>query len=322
MAKNTHVSDDGNVALDFSGYEEAEVEVADEVSNNEETEVETEVEENVTESIETAAEEPAEDEHEQVNRGVQKRIDRLTKKMREAERREQEALAYAQSVKSESEKLRTQVSTLDTGYLNEYGGRIAAEESTAKEELKQAMLANDTDAVVEAQTKIAQLAVSAQKHAEAERQMHVRQQQIQQQREQQAQQVQQQPQAQAQPAPPEPAPDPQAEAWAKKHEWFGTDEAMTYATFGIHKRLVEKEGFDPQSQEYYDEIDRQIVKAFPHKFGAEKETSKRPVQTVAGNSRSTSSGRKSRKVKLTPSQVAVANKLGVPLEEYAKHVKA
>lgn len=313
MTKNTHVSNDGNVDLDFSEYEEAEVTVGDEST---EAEAAPEVE------VEAAAEVEAEDEHEKVNLNVKKRIDRLTKKMREAERREQEAIQYAQSVKSEADKLKSQVSTLDTGYLAEYGGRIAAEENAAKEELKKAMLANDPDGVVEAQTKIAQLAVSAQKHADASRQMQVRQRQVQESREQAAQQPApvQQPQAQA--APPQAAPDPQAEAWAQKNPWFGKDDAMTYATFGIHKRLVEEEGFDPQSQEYYDEIDRRVEENFPHKFGATKEESKRPVQTVASASRSTSSGRKNRKVKLTPSQVAVANKLGVPLEEYAKHVKA
>lgn len=238
-----------------------------------------------------------------------KRIDRLTKLRREAERREQDALKYAESVKAEMEQLKSRMDNLDQGYVQEYSSRVAAEMQQAEANLKQAISIGDTDSAVAAQKQLASLAIAEDRARQA---------QIQHERRQPEetpvpQQPQAQPQQQAQRA------DPKAEEWADKNDWFGKDNTMTYAAFGIHKELVENEGFDPQSDEYYTELDKRIAEEFPHKFETNSTQSNRPVQTVASASRTAkSSGPK--KVKLTPSQVAIAKKLGVPLEDYAKQV--
>ena len=242
----------------------------------------------------------------------QKRIDRLTKLRREAERREKDALAYAEAVKKESEELRAKMRNLDQGYVQEYSGRVESELESAKTSLRQAMSIGDTDAAVEAQERLAQLSVAKERARQAQAQME---------RQRQAEPQQEQEPAQQNYNQSEPRrPDPRAEEWAEQNDWFGKDDAMTYAAFGIHKRLVESEGFDPTSEDYYSELDRRIADEFPHKLGKTGQQSSRPVQTVASASRTAkNSGR--RKVKLTSSQVAIAKKLGVPLEEYAKYVK-
>ena len=242
----------------------------------------------------------------------QKRIDRLTKLRREAERREKDAIAYAEAVKKESEELRAKMRNLDQGYVQEYSGRVESELESAKTSLRQAMSIGDTDAAVEAQERLAQLSVAKERARQAQAQME---------RQRQAQPQQEQEPAQQNYNQSEPRrPDPRAEEWAEQNDWFGKDDAMTYAAFGIHKRLVESEGFDPTSEDYYSELDRRIADEFPHKLGKTGQQSSRPVQTVASASRTAkNSGR--RKVKLTSSQVAIAKKLGVPLEEYAKYVK-
>lgn len=291
--------DDGNVDIDVGdNEEEQEVEVSVSGVSSEETDVE---------------EDEDSDEHQKYTAGVQKRIDRLTKKMREAERQREEALTYAKSVQTEADALKQRVESLDKGYMTEYGSRLTIEEQQVENELRAAIDRADTEATVAAQRKLSQLAVAKDRYETAK-----------QQQERQAQQqaaYQQQVRQQPQQAPQPQRPDPKAEDWASKNEWFGSDEAMTFAAFGIHKRLVEDEGFDPKSDEYYSELDDRIRTEFPHKFS--ESPSKRPVQNVVGNSRSTASaksGRNTRK-KLTPSQVAIAKKLGVPLEEYAKYVK-
>lgn len=242
----------------------------------------------------------------------QKRIDRLTKLRREAERREKDAIAYAEAVKKESEELRAKMRNLDQGYVQEYSGRVESELESAKTSLRQAMSIGDTDAAVEAQERLAQLSVAKERARQAQAQME---------RQRQAEPQQEQEPAQQNYNQSEPRrPDPRAEEWAEQNDWFGKDDAMTYAAFGIHKRLVESEGFDPTSEDYYSELDRRIAEEFPHKLGKTGQQSSRPVQTVASASRTAkNSGR--RKVKLTSSQVAIAKKLGVPLEEYAKYVK-
>lgn len=239
-----------------------------------------------------------------------KRIDRLTKLRREAERREQDALAYAQGVKKELEDMKARFENLDQGYVQEFTGRVDAELSQVKQQLSQAMSLGDSDAAVEAQQKLASLTLAQERARQA---------QVQQERRQQgSEEPQASPQASRQPAAPQ-AADPKAEQWAENNEWFGTDNTMTYAAFGIHRQLVENEGFDPSSDEYYNELDKRIAEEFPHKFETNSTQSNRPVQTVASASRTAkSSGPK--KVKLTPSQVAIAKKLGVPLEDYAKQV--
>lgn len=255
-----------------------------------------------------ASEEVTEEQKEKPVSDSKKRIDRLTKLRREAERREKDALQYAESVKAEMERLKSRMDSLDQGYVQEYTGRVQSELEQAKNDLRQAMSIGDTDAAVEAQTKISTLTVAQERARQAQIQHERRAQQPVE------QQIQQPPQAQA----PQ-QPDPKAEDWAERNTWFGKDQAMTYAAFGIHKELVEDEKFDPSSDEYYNELDKRIAAEFPHKFESNSVQSNRPVQTVASASRTAkSSGPK--KVKLTPSQVAIAKKLGVSLEDYAKQV--
>ena len=247
---------------------------------------------------------------------TQKRIDRLTKKMRTAEREREEALRYAQKVQQEADELKTRVTSMDQNYINEYSSRVDTQMSAAETKLKSAMEIGDTAQAVEAQKEISRLTIEADRASQAKaKQEYLK--------------NTPQPTQQAQPAPqPVKPPDPKAQKWAENNDWFGTDEAMTYAAFGIHKRMVENEGFDPSSNEYYSELDNRMRTEFPHKLngGAEapstESRSNRPAQTVASVSRSATSGRsKSRKVKLTPTQVDIAKRLGVPIEEYAKYVK-
>lgn len=314
---NTHEVDDGQVDLSFEEYEETTVNLPSE--EKKETE-EVAVEEPVKKEEEVkVAQESDEDEHDEVSKNVKKRIDRLTKKMREAERREQEAINYAKSVQAEAASMKSRLQTVDQGYMTEYGNRLNIEQTQTEQQIKDAMDRGDTDAVIKGQRKLAELAVSADRYKNVQRNREQQapdptQAQAPQPQTQQAQAP--QPQAFEQPAPQ--APDPKAEEWAAKNEWFGKDEAMTFAAFGIHKAMVENEGFDPKSDDYYDELDSRIKGKFPQEFN--NGSGKKPVQNVAGNSRSRSRGRKTQ-VKLTQSQVAIANKLGVPLEAYAKYVK-
>jgi hypothetical protein len=287
--------DDGTVDIEVGeGFEGQEVEIDD-----------------VSDQPEEKAFSESEDEHEEYSQSVKKRIDRLTKKMREAERQKEEAIKYAQGVQSEAESIKAKLNAVDQGYLNEYGGRLTAETHTAQEAFKRAIAVGDPDATLEAQKKLTELQFASNKLEEAKRV---------QSRRKPPEQAQQQPQAQQQQQYQQPAtrPDPRAEEWAEKNEWFGNDNTMTFAAYGIHKQLVD-EAFDPTSDDYYDELDKRIRGEFPHKF-SDTGAKRRTAQTVAGVSRTSSSnGRK--KVKLTPSQVAIAKKLNVPLEEYAKYVK-
>jgi len=242
---------------------------------------------------------------------TQKRIDRLTKKMREAERREKEAIRYAQAVQSEASNLKSRMDALDTNYVSEYTTRVTAQMSQAEEKLARAIEMGDSAATVEAQRELTRLAIQADRAEQAKHHQEVSRQQALATQEAAVRQN-----AQPQPQAPK-GPDPKAERWALRNSWFGQDEAMTYAAFGIHKTLIEDEGFDPQSDDYYTELDRRISDKFGKGANA---ASKRPAQTVAGATR-TSPGRSGKRVRLTSSQVAIAKKLGVPLEEYAKYVK-
>jgi len=270
-----------------------------------------------TKEVETKKEEPIievkeeKDEREEYSEGVKKRIDRLTYKIRESERREKEAINYAQQVKGERDTLQTKFDKLDDGYVNEFTGRVKSQLEAAKVNLKQAMSKGDVDAQIAANQTLARLAIEEERIKATEDQRKKYEESLKS-----AGQIGEQP---VQSKAPTPKPDPKAEAWAEKNEWFGKDEAMTYASFGIHKRLVEEDGFNPTSDEYYEEIDKRIRKEFPHKFDGGEQASNKPVQTVASASRTSRTGRKT--VRLTPSQVAIAKKLGVPLEEYAKYVK-
>ena len=262
-------------------------------------------------SVESNVEEGSEDQFEQAENATQSRINRLTKKMREAERRENEALNYAKQVQAEANSLKQRMSSLDTSYVNEYTTRVETQLAQTEKEMARAMELGDTQAAVEAQRKLTSLSIENDRASQAKMQQE-RQKEAASQPQQQAQPQQQQQQQQMR------RPDRKAEDWAEKNEWFGQDEAMTFAAFGIHKKLVEEEGFDPQSNDYYNELDQRISEKFRTPAN---NTSRRPAQTVAGVSRSTSGRSTGRKVRLTPSQVAIAKKLGVPLSEYAKYVK-
>ncbi len=300
-----------------SAAEEAQFEL--EVGDAVETEVEIETEDTEADAaLQDVSQEPdskQEDELENYSESVQKRINRLTKKMRDAEREREEALRYAQNVQNETDQIRQRMQTLDQGYMTEYGSRLNLEQQQAEANLKRAVELGDAEGTVEAQKALSRLAIAENNYAQAQRQAE------QQYQQQPAQQYQQQPQQQ-QPQQQQPRqPDAKAEEWAGKNSWFGTDEAMTFAAFGIHKKLIEDEGFDPTSNDYYNELDSRIKREFPHKFEQDSSASRRPAQNVAGVSRSSSSGRNGKRVKLSPTQVAIAKKLGVPLEEYAKYVK-
>ena len=298
---------DPMVELDVSG-DSVDVELKEKEEKKETPEVSVK-EEQPEEKKETKKEEK--DEREEYSEGVKKRIDRLTYKIREAERREKEAVNYAQQVKGERDTLQTKFDKLDDGYVNEFTGRVKSQLESAKIQLKDAVAKGDVDAQVAANQNLARLAIEEERIKATEEQRKKYEESLKN-----AGQIGDQP---VQSRVQQPKPDPKAEQWAEKNEWFGKDEAMTYASFGIHKKLVEEDGFNPTSDEYYEEIDKRIRKEFPHKFNGEEKASSKPVQTVASASRTSGTGRKT--VRLTPSQVAIAKKLGVPLEEYAKYVK-
>ena len=279
------------VELDLGDSQETEVEVSEDLSND------------------NGRSSSDDDQFQKAETSTQKRIDRLTKKMREAERREQEAIRYAQGVQNESQQIKQRMQTLDTNYVSEYSNRVSTQMQQAESALARAIEIGDSQATVEAQRALTGLAIQADRAAQAKAQSARAQQQ--------AQAAAQQQVRQPMPAQQPKRPDPKAEQLALKNSWFGSDEAMTYAAFGIHKKLVEEEGFDPQSDDYYTELDNRISSKF--NTGATA-SNRRPAQTVVGASRN-SSGRSGKKVRLTPSQVAIAKKLGVPLEEYAKYVK-
>ena len=262
-----------------------------------------------SEEQKTEKKEEVKDEHEKYSEGVQKRIAKLTKKMREAERQREEALAFARRIQDENKSLNSRVNVLDTDYVAEMEGRVKSSLLAAQQKLIAARDANDKKAEVEALTSISQLGYEQAKVAELKTKQEME-----------KKVAAEKPKEQAQPyQPTQTPPDPRAEDWATKNDWFGKDSAMTYTAFDLHRKLTEEEGFDPQTEEYYKEIDKRIRLEFPHKFDkpVEKTTSK-PTQTVASATRSPKTSRKS--VKLTPSQVAIAKKLGVPLEEYAKQL--
>ena len=252
------------------------------------------------------------DELKEYSDGVQKRIAKLTRKMREAERQKEEAVAYAQSIKHKNDEMEGRISKMDTSYVSEFESRVKTGLAAAKLALKNAIESQDVEAQIAAQQQLAALTmdearVNSLKVANENRPKP-------QQRE-----VNITPQQRA----PQQQSDPRAEDWASKNSWFGNDSAMTYTAFDIHKTLVEKEGFDPQSNDYYAEVDKRIRLEFPHKFDKVGDTSTeraKPAQNVASARRSASTGRK-KTVRLTPSQVAIAKRLGVPLEAYAKQLK-
>ena len=262
--------------------------------------------------VEQTKETASEEEMEGYGKKVQSRIDKLTKKLRESERREMAAVQYAQGVQNQAKELQSRVGNLDRGYVLEYGNRVKAETEDAKKRLKEAMDAGDIDKQVAANQDLARLAIENErvKATEAKRER------VKVEDGGQVQQPQYQQPRQATPTPP----DPKAESWAEKNEWFGKDEPMTLTSFSIHRKLV-AEGYDPTSDEYYSEIDKQMKDTFPHKFASDGGLVSTPAQTVASVNRGNQPVRRKGTVRLTPSQVAISKKLGVPLSEYAKYVK-
>ena len=281
--------------------EKIEVEEVSEVDKTYENERETKLEKK-----------EEKDELKEYSEGVQKRIAKLTRKMREAERQREEAVAYAQSIKNKNDEMEGRMSKMDSSYVSEFETRVKTGLAAAKLALKNAIESQDVEAQIAAQQQLAALTMdearvnsikvaNENKPKAQEREVNIT------------------PQQRA----PQQQSDPRAEEWASRNSWFGNDSAMTYTAFDIHKTLVEKEGFDPQSNEYYAEVDKRIRLEFPHKFDKVEDTSTeraRPAQNVASARRSASTGRK-KTVKLSPSQVAIAKRLGVPLEAYAKQLK-
>ena len=299
---------DVNIDIEES-KEEAVVETEAPKQETESTEQETD--KTYENERETKLEEKDDEKLEDYSKGVQSRIAKLTRKMREAERREKAALDYAKGVEESRKQLESKFEKTDADYVKKFETSITTGMEAAQKELAAAIESGDAKAQVEANKRIATLAFE---NAKLEQVKEGR------------QQVEKPVQSLSQtnvnvPQKDDPInPDPRAEAWASKNSWFGTDRAMTYTAFEIHKDLTEKEGYDPSSDEYYAEVDKRIKLDFPHKFGpSDTKQTAAPVQTVASANRSVKPGRKT--VKLTSSQVAIAKKLGVPLEEYAKQLK-
>ena len=259
------------------------------------------------------------DELESYSTKVQSRIKKLTEKYRKEERDREEAVRMAQQLLNENTNLKSRMQNLDKGYLAEYGTRLDTQIGAAKKLYREAHDTGDTDKMLEAQDALSKMSIEQERLRIAkqrsdrapQREQQVQQQEVQQQ--QQAQQAQQQQRAQK--------PDPKAQGWAEKNDWFGADEVMTYAAFGIHRKLVEEEGFDPAADDYYTEVDKRMRTEFPHKFQAAKRSGGAQVAPAGASATRSSAKSGRRSVKLSPSQIAMAKRLNVPLEEYAKYVK-
>ena len=308
------------VPIDTSGpdatvdIEEVKEEAVVETEN---TEQDTGTDKSFENERETKLDEKKSDEElEDYSKGVQSRIAKLTRKMREAERREKAALEYAKAVEAKRQTVETKFTKVNEDYVKQFETRVQTGLDSAQKELATAIENADAASQIDAQKKIAALSIDeARLNALKEQQTNTT--------------------TNREPAPtlsaadplsdsaqkPVPAPDPRAEDWASDNSWFGKDRAMTYTAFEIHKDLTEKEGFDPQTDEYYTEVDKRIRLEFPQKFDTKESQTSKPTQNVASVKRSSNvrSGRQT--VRLTSSQVAIAKKLGVPLEEYAKQIK-
>jgi|TARA_R110002124_G_scaffold79112_1_gene210604 hypothetical protein len=303
--------------LEQEVLEDEGVEVEIEVKEEEPVEQEVVVKEDAAEEVESASAEPetTEDELETYSSKVQNRIKKLTEKYRKEERDREEAVRMAQQLLGENQQLKSRMQNLDKGYLSEYGTRLDSETTNAKRLYKEAYEAGDADKMMEAQEAMSRMSIEQERLRIAK---------------QRSEQVEvEQGQAQGQPVPqqaapqqnPAPKPDPKAEAWAEKNEWFGSDEVMTYAAFGIHRKLVEEEGIDPTANDYYTEVDKRMRVEFPHKFQAAKKSGGAQVAPAGASATRSTAKTGRRSVKLSPSQIAMAKRLNVPLEEYAKYVK-
>ena len=309
--------DKKTVDIDTSGPG-AEVDVAEEKVKDESV-VETEAptteqepetkEEEVTETVKEIKKEQKKDDEqlEEYSKGVQSRISKLTRKMREAERQRDAATEYARAADESRKTLEKRFERTDSDYIKKFESSVKEGMDSAQKDLARAIESGDAKAQVEANKRIATLAFD---NARLQQSKETR------------EDTPAKPADVREPQQPSsyPAADPQADAWAGRNSWFGQDRAMTFTAFEIHKDLVDKEGFDPKSDEYYAEVDKRIRVDFPHKFDkSDNKYTTEPVQTVASAKRSVKPGRKT--VRLTSSQVAIAKKLGVPLEEYAKQLK-
>jgi hypothetical protein len=300
---NETVVEDSGESNDSSAKSDEQLDVR---TNKDDKEQSEEKQEEVKEVKEESKKE--DEKLEDYSKGVQSRIAKLTRKMREAERQRDAATEYARSVEEKRQALETRFEKTDADYIKKFEASIQTGLEAAQKELAAAIDAGDAKAQVEANKRIASLSFE---NAKLQQTKDARETAVSKPSEVRAPE---QPRTQAEPS------DPTAEAWASKNSWFGQDRAMTYTAFEIHKDLVDKEGFDPKSDEYYAEIDKRIRVDFPHKFAkTDVRQTTEPVQTVASVKRSVKPGRKT--VKLTSSQVAIAKKLGVPLEEYAKQLK-
>jgi hypothetical protein len=294
--------------------EEVEIDLED----SQEIEVEGEEVEQEELKQETKKQESSDEEIEDYSDGVKKRINKLTYKIREAERRENAALEYAKGLQEELNKTKNTLSKTDKNLYDEYSARVETQLKAAEADYKKAYESGDTDAMLQAQKEVAKYAV------EQESLTRVQSRQTDENEKEQVEDTTVQNIRQPQPLPePEltPQPDPKAQEWASRNEWFGDDIAMTTSAFAFHRQLVEQEGYDPTSDDYYSEIDKRLKEAFPHKLGNTSQGNVNEVVTGSSRGANTTRARSRRKVKLTPSQVAIAKRLGVPLEEYAKHVK-
>lgn len=281
---------------------ESDIDVGDSEENSVDVNVSEESEEKPAEEVSVQPE--TDDELDEYSSGVKSRINELTKKYREEERQKQTAVQFAENVRKENESLKQRMESLDRGYMEQFDGRVTSEIESAKRILKEAHETGDVDAIVNAQESLADLTVQKTNSRVAREKPE-------------GQEISQ---AEAPAAAPAPAPDPKAERWAQDNDWFGQDEVMTYGAFGIHRRMVEDEGFDPSSDEYYTELDSRLRNEFPNKFDSKaRSTGGRKVASAESSASRKKSGRKT--VRLTPSQVAIAKKLNVPLDEYAKYVK-
>ena len=314
------------IPLDTSGND-VEVTLKEEVNESEVGADESNIRVIPVETKEEEVKETTEnkDELEEYSTGVKKRIDKLTRKMRESERRELAAVEYAKNVQDENSKLKNRSSETDKLYVSDLSARIESQIDAAKTNLKNSITNGDVEGQVNYQREIAALTQEEDRVGREKRRLEKikpivdpsydgpRK----------ADGTPDRRSYNPNPPPSPPPPDKRAVEWADKNSWFGEDQIMTYAAYGVHQQLTEQEGFDPRSDEYYEEIDLRLKKEFPHRFKESKigdnSSNLKPVQAVASANRSTKVGR--RTVRLTPSQVAISKKLGVPLEEYAKYVK-
>jgi hypothetical protein len=291
--------------LEFNlGDEEAETDVAIEQSEDG-----SEVKAEVVETEQGEAPSSHREELESVSDAVQKRISKLTARMREAERREQAAIDYAKGLQNQTNNLQQRLVNTDFSRLSETKSRLETQQQTLRAIIKRAREEGDIDTETEAHQRLTDMVMEQRQVAG-----------YLQQQTQEIERMQRQPQPQQQ-APQRAAPSPRAERWAEDNPWFGQDRVLTYAAWGMHQTLVEQEGVDPNTEEYYTQLDQRLRDEFPKRFAPQQSRQQRSVPAVAPASRSSGVNSARRTVRLSPSQVAIAKKLGVPIEEYAKYVK-